>query len=172
MIVRQACFEDAEGIAKVQVDSWRTTYRGIVSDAVLSGLSVEGRKKSWEWTFRNPKPDEALFVAEDDAGIVGFSNGGKSRYEEYGHDGELYAIYILESHQRRGVGKELVRAAADHLRAAGYKSLMVWVLERNPSIAFYKRLGGVELGRKDIIIGEDRLIEVALGWSAIDDIRF
>ena len=32
MKIRQANIEDAQGIGKVHVDSWRTTYKGILPD--------------------------------------------------------------------------------------------------------------------------------------------
>ncbi|WP_306428702.1 hypothetical protein [Robertmurraya siralis] len=41
MIIREATLSDAEGIAKVHVDSWRTTYKGIVSDVFLEQLSYK-----------------------------------------------------------------------------------------------------------------------------------
>ncbi|WP_338030297.1 hypothetical protein [Fervidibacillus albus] len=43
MMIRKAVVEDAFGIAKVQVDSWHTTYKGIVSDDYLQQLSYEKR---------------------------------------------------------------------------------------------------------------------------------
>lgn len=96
MKVREASIEDADSIAIVHVDSWKTTYNGIISESYLSGLSVEKRRKSWLWTFENPNANEKIFVAEDKKGnIIGFSNGGRSRSEEFKHEGELYAIYLL-----------------------------------------------------------------------------
>jgi hypothetical protein len=43
----RACPDDAEAIARVHVDSWRTTYQGILPDEVLAGLSVERRRAFW-----------------------------------------------------------------------------------------------------------------------------
>lgn len=36
---REARFEDARSIAAVHVDTWRTTYAGIVPDDALAALS-------------------------------------------------------------------------------------------------------------------------------------
>src|SRR5215475_2556560 len=41
LIVRRAELNDARGIAKVQVDTWRTTYKGIISDEFLAALWYE-----------------------------------------------------------------------------------------------------------------------------------
>lgn len=41
MQFRQATSQDAKRIAKVHVDSWRTTYQGIIPDSYLDGLTYE-----------------------------------------------------------------------------------------------------------------------------------
>lgn len=41
MQIRKATINDAEGIAKVHVDSWRTTYKGIIPDEFLYNLSYK-----------------------------------------------------------------------------------------------------------------------------------
>ena len=39
MIIRKATVADAEGVAKVHVDCWRTTYKSIISEKLLTNLS-------------------------------------------------------------------------------------------------------------------------------------
>jgi hypothetical protein len=72
MLVREASLEDIEGIARVHVDSWRSTYKGIISESYLSNLTLEKRKKNWLWTFNNLNKDERIFVAEVEGRIVGY----------------------------------------------------------------------------------------------------
>ena len=45
--IRKAVNEDAKQIAVVHVDSWRTTYTGIVADAYLESLTYESKEKMW-----------------------------------------------------------------------------------------------------------------------------
>ncbi|XEC94499.1 N-acetyltransferase family protein [Paenibacillus tarimensis] len=168
MKVREASIEDAEGIAIVHVNSWKSTYQGIISESYLSSLSVENRTKSWKWTFENRAEHERVFVAENREGkIVGFSNGGRSRNDEFNHDGELYAIYLLREYQGLGVGKLLFNSVVASLKNNGYSSMMLWVLEDNPSLGFYKLQGGQSIGQKTISIGTDNLVELAIGWSSL-----
>ncbi|WP_235548879.1 GNAT family N-acetyltransferase [Paenibacillus sp. Soil522] len=146
---------NAEGIAIAHIDSWRSTYKGIISDSVLSELSVEKRKNSWLWTFNNPNDDEKIYVAEDiNGGIIGFANGGRSRNDEFKQDGELYAIYLMKDHQGLGIGKLLLNVIVNSLKVNNYSSIMLWVLNDNPSVGFYQALGGRVIGQKEIIIGE------------------
>lgn len=172
MKVREALLEDIGWIAKVNVNSWMTTYKGIISDTVLTKLSVEKRRKEWEWIYNNRKQDEVIFVAvNDDGEIVGFSNGGRNRNAEFDYDGELYAIYLLKEYQRQGLGKLLVSKVVESLRHRGYSSMMVWVLEENPSVKFYTALGGRTFGKKEITRGKDKLIEVAYGWNNLNELK-
>jgi hypothetical protein len=62
----------------------------------------------------------------------------------------------------------LTRALADRLRVRGFRGVLVWVLEQNPSMGFYKRLGGMQVAEKSVAIGGVLLPEVAFGWSSID----
>jgi ribosomal protein S18 acetylase RimI-like enzyme len=172
MRVRKAQVCDVSGIARVHVESWRTTYKGIVSADYLSGLTVEQRERNWVWAFRNPNPDEAVFVAETDEGtIVGFCSGGRSRFPAYPYDAELYAIYTLQECQSQGVGRKLAGALVSYLKAKDYKSMMVWVLEKNPAAGFYERLGGCSFSRQEIQIGEETHFEVAYGWESLEDVK-
>jgi ribosomal protein S18 acetylase RimI-like enzyme len=43
--IRIASKEDIKGVSRVYVDSWRTTYRGLVPDDYLDELSYEDVEK-------------------------------------------------------------------------------------------------------------------------------
>ena len=159
--VREACPDDAGGMARVHVESWRTTYRGIVPDGYLAALSYERREEVWR---RNLHSGWA-YVAENEAGeIVGFADGGPERTGNPVYRGELYAIYLLESHQRRGTGRRLVQAVARRLRLEGMHAMLLWVLADNPACRFYQALGGQRLRTQQVEIGGATLDEVAYGW--------
>ncbi|HEX3723345.1 MAG TPA: GNAT family N-acetyltransferase [Nitrolancea sp.] len=164
MIVREAREGDATGIAEVHVASWRTTYRGIVPDAYLDGLSVERRGAMWSREIVSRPRTGGIFVAEDGDQILGFSSCGPNRDEDPDYDGELFAVYLLQPYQGRGLGSQLMRLAARRLAERGFHSMMLWVLATNPARGFYAALGGQELRTKIVDIGGSPLEEVAYGW--------
>lgn len=161
--IRPARIEDARDIAHVQVKSWKTTYAGIVPEAFLVSLNVGERTERWKGQLNSGTT--FMLVAEDSTGVFGFASGGKSRETIDGYDAELYAIYLLEQKQRQGVGRCLVQKLAEALRADGFQSMMVWVLEKNPAVGFYERLGASRMAEKQIEIGGVQLQELALGWT-------
>ncbi|WP_146549034.1 GNAT family N-acetyltransferase [Rummeliibacillus suwonensis] len=166
MNIRKATLTDAEGIAKVHIDSWKTTYANIIPKEYLNSLSYEKQAKKWT----NIISQEIVFVAEDNKGkIVGFSSGGKERSKKYkGFEGELYVIYILKKYQRRGIGKSLIKPVLDEIKKMGLNSMLVLVLEENNSRLFYEKLGGVKLDTVEVEIAGKQLKEIAYGWGDIN----
>lgn len=163
--IREATPQDAAAIAEVHVASWKTTYAGIVPDGHLERLDAGDRARRWEERLR--EHSSTTLVAEDDAGIFGFVNGGTPLHPVPGYEGELCAMYLLRSHQRQGAGSELVRHFAERLSRDGLRTLVVWVLAENPACEFYRRLGGAMVGEQMIEIGGKLLREIAFGWPDI-----
>jgi len=147
MIIRDATLDDTLQIAQVHVSSWQTTYKGLMPDEAIAARPVTVREKQVKHVLSNPENDTMMLVAEVDSKVVGFASGGKPQYPNVVCDSELYAIYLVEEAQGQGIGKALVRAFAKKLQAAGFKSMMLWVLAKNTSSrGFYETLGGVRGG--------------------------
>ncbi|MGI8552346.1 MAG: GNAT family N-acetyltransferase [Dehalococcoidia bacterium] len=167
--VREARPEDAQVIAQVHVDSWRSTYRGIVPDAHLAGLSYERRQQFWSVTLKTAEAKESVYVAEDAAGeVVGFASAGPERSGSPDYTGELYAIYLLQAFQRQGFGRRLTHAVSERLLRLGHTSMLLWVVAENPARHFYESIGGRPVQSQPIEIGGTKLEEIAYGW---DDIK-
>ena len=165
--IRAAAGQDAGAIAHVHVESWRTTYAGIVPEAYLASLKEAEREASWqEWLTL----DVDVFVAEDDGDVVGFVSGGATREPVEEFDAELFAIYLLRDAQRRGIGMALLRRLAGSLKARGFRSMMAWVLEDNSSGGFYSRSGGVRVASKEMEVGGVMLPVVAYRWKDLEAI--
>jgi GNAT superfamily N-acetyltransferase len=164
--IRLATVEDARAIARVHVDSWRTTYSGLLSEAYLRSLSYEDRSARWARILRCSQRDEFVYVALGaDGQIVGFASGGPERSRRTIYKGELYALYLLKHAQRSGLGRQLVLTVADHLIKQSTSTMLVWVLATNPACAFYRRMGGKYVRSKMEFIGEEMLREQAFGWK-------
>ncbi len=165
MKIRLGSIDDAGAIAAVHIDSWRTTYKGIIPDHVLNGLDYVRNNMRMREMLSDLGEMKCCFVAEDDDGrVVGFAFGGPNREADTGYNGELYGIYLLQEYQRKGIGKRLVIKVAEWLAQRKYSSMLVWVLEKNPSKYFYEALGAQPVGRKYITIGDAPLEELSYGW--------
>ena len=169
MRIRAAVLADAASMARVHVDSWRKTYPGIVPAEYLASLSYRKRESVWADILAAGRPDESNFVVETgDGEIVGLAGGGPEREGNAAYRGELYAVYLLEEHQRAGLGRRLVSAVTRRLLSDGLRSMLVWVLEDNrPACRFYEALGGTIVDRTTVTIGGAQLPELAYGWRDI-----
>jgi GNAT superfamily N-acetyltransferase len=166
MLIREASPTDGAAIARVHVDSWRTTYAGIVPADYLTNLSYARREQFWRDILSTPAPLGCVYVAAQDTGeVVGFASGGPERSGHAVYRGELYAIYLLAPYQRQGLGRRLTLAVVQRLLQCGLSSMLVWVLAANPGRAFYATLGGQHVDEKEVTIGTVPLLEVAYGWS-------
>jgi ribosomal protein S18 acetylase RimI-like enzyme len=173
VIVRAAGAADVPGIARVHVDSWRTTYRGILPDAFLDGLTYGARERQWGRTIeRAAETGTVVGVAVAEAAppggqIVGIASGGPPRPEHpvaAAYAGELYTLYLLRAYQRRGIGARLLRHVAGALAAAGRRSLVLWVARENPARGFYEAAGGRPVAERRIVFEGQPIDEVAYGW--------
>ncbi|MFI5418194.1 MAG: GNAT family N-acetyltransferase [Candidatus Lutacidiplasmatales archaeon] len=165
--LRAARPDDAGSIAKVHIQTWLTTYRGLVSDRLLDQMpsELDARTRTWQNRLADPGKWHLVVVEGPGGGVVGFCSAGPERRANPSFTAEVGIIYLMKEHQRRGVGRALFRAAARLLKQDGHRSLLVWVLARNPSRRFYEELGGHPVEeRQEEVRGETR-DEVAYGWD-------
>ena len=160
--VRQAAPSDADAIGRVQVETWRATYTGLMPDETVASFDVEARQRMWrEGLGRDPRPGSATFVAEVDGEVVGFASVGRSRDEGAENEGELYAIYLHPSCWDRGIGRTLLERAEGSMRDFGFDRAVLWVLEGNErGERFYHAAGWTPDGRKDDEFQGAQVVEV------------
>ena len=138
-MVRPARPEDADAIARVQVETWRATYAHAVPAESLAQVDVGARAEMWR---RFLAGDSATFVGEIDGEIRGFVNVGKSR--DHPGMGELFSIYVLPRAWGSGLGTALIERGEEELRSRGFTSATLNVLADNPRARrFYERQGWV-----------------------------
>jgi len=169
MHIRKATLQDAEAIARVHVDSWKTTYKGIIPDDFLNNLSYTQRSDLW--TQAIPQQDHYIMVAETSEGqIVGFADGWKKETNTVAHSGDLTSIYILEAYQGNGIGKQLLQSLFKIFKQLGWQKIFVEVLEDNKTCDWYKYYGATLF--KTVVIQIDGVLlnERIYEWNNIDDV--
>ena len=165
--IREATTDDAADIARVHIESSRATYAGLLPEESLSNADYERRKVNWSRTLEDESGSEFVFVAEAEGRVVGFASGGPERGGDAEFDGELYTVYLLPEHQRRGLGRRLVLAIAERLVRLGFRLMMLWVFEENPACRFYESLGGARVREEMIERGGHPIKKVAYGWAEV-----
>jgi nicotinamidase-related amidase/ribosomal protein S18 acetylase RimI-like enzyme len=169
--IRPALPTDCPGIARVQVDSYRSAYRGFFPPAYLEQFSCENQAADWSrWLVKFPE-DILLVAVDEDGQVLGYvlARAGRDLYP--GYDSEVIAIHVLPPLKGSGIGRELMRRAVEALMRRGAASTMLWTLQGNPIRAWYERLDGDLLGEKRDWWDDWEMVEVAYGWRDLQALR-
>ena len=138
--LRDATSRDAEAIAALHTDSWQRTYRGMMTDAFLDGPALENRRAVWRQRLGAADRECRVVVADDGSRIVGFVC--VFAHEDEGWGAFIDNLHVVHDWKGRGVGRDLMRAAAEWVCAAHPGGVYLWVMEANAAArAFYDRLG-------------------------------
>jgi ribosomal protein S18 acetylase RimI-like enzyme len=139
--LRNGEVRDAEAIAVLHTDSWRRTYRGMMSDEFLDGGALENRRQVWRERLGTADADCLVVVADDAARIVGFIC--VFAHGDAGWGAYIDNLHVVHDWKGRGVGRALMAAAADWVCSTQPDAgVYLWVMEANAAArAFYDRLG-------------------------------
>ena len=166
IVIRQARGTDDAGIGRVQSESWRSTYAGLLPDLLLLRMTPGRQARLWRrYLADQGAPMGVVYVAEAPSGIVGFGSCGPEQTGNLRFAGEVYTLYVEDASQGQGIGRRLLRTMFERLRRDGRHSAVIWVLEGNPARFFYEALGGTQVaGRESRQWGTD-IAERAYGWT-------
>jgi ribosomal protein S18 acetylase RimI-like enzyme len=168
--IRPATAADIPALAHITAEGWRASYDGVASAEWLASLNETELQEKWKNWFGAESWN--VLYAEEQEGGAGFISFGKLKTPPPGsspirppYAAEIYAIYLLPEARGTGLAIELMKQAALALREKKVKSLCLWVVDKNARAnAFYKKLGGERIGKKDIRIGDAPAREVCYGW--------
>lgn len=167
--VRPATVEDAPGIARVLVDSWKAAYAGILPAAFLDAFTYAGHESGTRQLLEHLPATSAMFVsALPDGTIAGVAYAGNaSTLADF--EAELESLYVLPSAQGQRHGSALLRRVAEWARQNGRHNLFLWVLKDNPYRRFYESAAGELLpDEKREVFGGAAAMLVAYGWRNLD----
>lgn len=166
-ILRPARPEDAAGIARVHVETWRSAYAGLVPQTYLVGMTEARQAALWYDAIRRTGTPERVLVTEVEGPatpkIVGFGSCGPSRDPSFA--GEIYTLYVAGDWQGQGLGRGLLAGLFETLRSAGLNDAVIWVLSGNPSRFFYEAMGGRHVAERRETFAGAVLETTAYGWS-------
>jgi ribosomal protein S18 acetylase RimI-like enzyme len=168
--IRAATPADAADLAVAHACSWRSAYRGVLSDEFLDALGPDRWRAAWAESLTAtdwPRRGTLLACADDE--VVGFVSVGPTRDDDAGTvpTGEVTGIYVVPAWWGAGVGTALMAAAQAMLTDAGCREATLWVLRDNVRARrFYERTGWLPDGfHKDAVVGGLPVTEVRYRMS-------
>src|SRR5439155_14507883 len=105
---------DVEKLRRLLRTCWLDTYKGILPGSVIqTAITVWQSKESLLRGLQNP---QAFYSGcFEDGKLVGMVSAGKIDEGTV----KIFQLYVLPSHQRRGIGSRLMDAAIRRFRGAG-----------------------------------------------------
>lgn len=164
IIIRNIKEEDIPEVVDIQIEGWKTAYKGIVEESYLNSMNREERIER----RRSDYKQGPFIVAEIENEIVGFCR----YYNEVisadgdGYDCELMAIYVKPELKQHNIGRTMFNYVTADLKDKGKTKMILWCLKDNyPSRKFYEKMGGVIVGEHSIEFGGKTYQEVGFGYE-------
>lgn len=167
-LIRAASIADVQAIARVDIETWRTTYAGILPDHFLVEMSTRNRAAFWT-RFVTRHPGDVIVAVDARNQVLGFGSCGAQRDDRLPVGGEIFSIYVQPDQQGQGIGRQLLLSLFFRLVQNGHKACMLWVLDRNPSRFFYERLGGRVVARQTLSYGGRDVGASAYAWADLPE---
>jgi GNAT superfamily N-acetyltransferase len=162
-IIREAVPSDAEGTAYVHVKAWQTSYGGMIEQSYLDNINYDQRLELRKKILYSEGTLQLIVIFGEQ--IIGFADAGPLRPQPYNEQffpsqeanvkyGEIFAIYLLAEHQRKGLGKKLYQECRQWFKAQSYDHFVTWGLANNTRARrFYESEGGELIGETIVNIG-------------------
>lgn len=132
--IRSATPDDAAEIARRHVEIHRATYAPLIDGPYLAP-TFDDRLAEWQAALAGPG---LTLVAVDAGRIVGYIHAAGDRIEP---------LHVAPTHQRHGIGRDLMRHLLDGLHRRSVPSAIFNVFSKNArAIAFYEALGATRIG--------------------------
>lgn len=142
MEIRFAQPEDLQQIAQLYISNHKKTYRGLLADEYLEGLTLEyGLDK---WTRYSAEHDGKIWVACDQGNFAGFAAGMEDT--SLPDTWYLDSLHVLPEARGKGVGTRLIIEMGRYALENGYAKMSICIVRGNDTAgALYRKLGAKHL---------------------------
>lgn len=156
---------DIPQVVNININAWKTAYKGIIDDDYLDNMSKEDKIKRREEDYKN----NGFIVATINDEIVGFcryidNNSLSPEIEDV--DCEIIALYVDNELKKQGIGRKMLEYVKNEFKDKGKKKMVLWCLKENKEAKkFYERTCGRIIKEREYQIGNKKYIEVAFEYN-------
>ena len=166
LIIREATLEDIPEVAKLHVDSWNKTYKGIIEQEHLDNMknNLDKRIERMKNEFNLRK----MIVVILDNEIVAFSEFTLTNEfsKDLDIDCELCGLYVKNEYLGKGIGSKVFDYVKNIFVENSKKKMGLWcVKENNNAINFYIRKGGIQVKEKPFTLAGKDYSELAFIYN-------
>lgn len=139
--IRKAKIGDEKILAFIQTESWKNGFKDIISETDLEKYT--NITKAEEMYSRVLKENYAEnFILEIDGKPHCIAAWSNARNLAYSDSAELICIHSLCDNWGKGYGSIMMNHIINEIKSAGFKSVLLWVFEKNiRARKFYEKHG-------------------------------
>jgi diamine N-acetyltransferase len=165
--VRRWTLDDLSLIQDVLWKTWLDSYSPFIPEEDLRAYFAEHYDlDSLRTLFHNPMADG--FVAEEDGKVVGFMRTARDPEENRYY---VSSLYVLPQYQTKGLGKSLMKRAAQEAKAFHLDRLWIGVMVQNHhTVDWYKSMGYQVVRTEPFQMGKSN-VEHHIGFIMNDSIH-
>ena len=151
--IRRAQSGDEETLARIQTESWKAAFAGIVPAELLAQCTnVERAEKMYARLLAERRGNGYILELDGKAHCIAWRDAAKD--DDMPGAAELRCIHSLPDNWRRGYGSRMMERVLTDVKAAGYETIVLWVFARNErAIRFYEAHGFTASGKKQDAFG-------------------
>lgn len=151
--IRRAKIGDEKALARIQTESWRAAFAGIVPAELLTQCtSLERAERMYARLLAERRGNGYILELDGKAHCIAWLDAAKS--EDLPGAAELRCIHSLPDNWRRGYGSRMMERVLADVKAAGYETIVLWVFVRNErAIRFYEAHGFTASGKRQDAFG-------------------
>lgn len=151
--IRPVELADAELLARVQTESWKAAFAGIIPPDLLSAHTSLTRAESmYRRLLEENKGHGRILTVDGEAHCIAYWDA--SRCRDMAGYAELICIHSLPDRWRMGYGSMMMDRVLEEMRNTGFGKVMLWVFAENRrAIGFYQKHGFKANGQRKEALG-------------------
>ena len=156
-MIRKVEIADVEVLAKIAKQTFRETFAHDNTEEQLQEYFEEAYNLRVLSTELEDPDSETYFIMHEEeiAGFLKVNWGNAQTERELENAFEIQRLYVLQTYQGFGLGKQLFEFALEHAEKNGFSWAWLGVWEHNTKAqAFYNRMGLEKLSKIGLMVGK------------------
>lgn len=147
-VIVRARLGDERTLAFIQTESWKSAFRGILSEEeLIRCTSLAKTANMYQRLLEQQIGYGYILEVQGKPHCIAWWNA--TREKDMPGYAELLCIHSLPGNWRKGYGSRMMEAVLRDMAMAGYRNVMLWVFEANERArAFYEAMGFVTRGKR------------------------
>ena len=144
--IRKVKQGDADALAYIQTESWKTAFKGIIDDAMLEKCTnIDKARAMYQRLLDENMGNGYLLTVDNKPHCIAYWD--KARDPELTGKAELICIHSLPNNWHKGFGSKMMDMVLEDIKSSGYSEVVLWVFRDNlRARAFYEANGFVLSG--------------------------